>query len=301
MQEAMNALGPASFLPRSYSMPGTIPLNIQTSAPVPLDSISSRPSAQTVVSPPAIVATPWVQSPHHPYFLPPATSAPPPMVLLGDTLELAKEYREFVEGIAKLHDGFGKSLTAAVKKFETKLIITTTGQPGVIQQKPTSTLHSALLHHMSSLQTLAARHLKYAADMTDQLVDPLNVLERKEGEVVRKMGTWAREIGTRWDSGLGVVEKKAKEKYHAAYINHQTSVQKLRSLPAPASPPLPPPSSDISPHPPPYPPTRAQMEWKKLEKAVEDNTRICLEKKNEYVIAVAGMGRTGGGAQGKQE
>lgn len=43
--------------------------------------------------------------------------------------------------------------------------------------------------------------------MASQLVEPLNLIEKRETEVLKRMGTWSKEVCSRWDSGAGAIEK----------------------------------------------------------------------------------------------
>lgn len=87
---------------------------------------------------PPPVAKQWLHRSSNPHFLPPATSTPPALALLDDSLDLFREYRECVENVVKVQADYGRNLGSAIKKLENKLAQLHTGVPGEKKVPPRS-------------------------------------------------------------------------------------------------------------------------------------------------------------------
>lgn len=223
---------------------------------------------------------PWVHDPSRPHFLPPAcTFTPSPLILLHDTLDIARDYREFIETIGRIELEYGRSLQAAVKKFESRLDAVNTPPPGG-RKPPATTLTEGMRAHLAEMATVADLYMKRPNTLNSQLGHPLSKLDRRGGETTRRLGAWSKDIRTRWEDGRQRVDT-ARTKFDNAVRDHHNSQIKLRQCV--------PPEQTTSP--------QLGSEWVKVEKLTSDLERVRSDRKKAYVVAVAGEGVGGGGGR----
>lgn len=216
----------------------------------------------------------WTHDARRPYFLPPVSATPSALSLISDTLAVAREYRDFVDALGKLDAEYGRSLTTILRKFEVKLDSVLLPHPGS-RKPPESTLVMAMRTHLQEVHTVASLHTKRANVVSDQLIRPLNKMERRIGETSRRLGSWSKEVRNRWDSGRERVET-ARARYHASVRDHEAAVVRFRNCPAPGS------------------GGQTNTDWVKLEKAAAELEGLRADRKRAYIVALAGEGLDGG-------
>ncbi|BEI97478.1 hypothetical protein CcaverHIS631_0210670 [Cutaneotrichosporon cavernicola] len=223
---------------------------------------------------------PWVHDPSRSAFLPPACATlPVPLTLLNETLEIARDYREFVDTVGRLELEYGRALQAAVKKFEARLDIVNTPPLGARKPPPT-TLTAAMRAHLAEMTTVANLFVKRQDTLASHLGKPLMSLERRGGESTRRLGAWNKDIRGRWEEGRQRVDN-ARAKYETAVREHHTAEVKLRQCT--------PPELSSSP--------QVGSEWLKNEKVVAELDRTRSDRKKAYLVALAGEGAAGGGGR----
>lgn len=270
---------PSTQVSFSESTTTTDPPRSSLSISTPADSPAiTEPKA----SAPGVVAKPWVHDSSRVYFLPPATngSQPPALHLIHDSLEAVKDYREFVDTVGRLEYEFGKSLAAAIKKFDAKLDNVSTPPPGG-KKPPAPTLIAAMRNHLEQLNTQASLHQKRPGALGSQLVAPLQNLEKRGGESARRLAAWGKDVRSRWETGRERVES-ARAKYHTAVREDETAQQKLRACPPPSE-------------------GTKESDWVKIERAAADAEANRAERKRAYLVALAGEGDDGGGRWDRSE
>ncbi|GMK59277.1 hypothetical protein CspeluHIS016_0702920 [Cutaneotrichosporon spelunceum] len=220
---------------------------------------------------------PWVHARSRPTFLPPACAGyPAPLTVLNETLEIARDYREFVDTVSRLELEYGRALHAAVKKFEARIDVVNTPLPGT-SRPPSTTLTAGMRGHLAEMTTVANLFVKRQDTLASHIGQPLMNLDRHGGESVRRFGAWSKDIRGRWEEGRQRVEN-ARAKYETAVREHNTAEVKLRQC-------APPESSA----------TQAGSEWLKAEKHVAELERTRSDRKKAYLVALAGEGAAGGG------
>jgi hypothetical protein len=250
-------------------MPSSEPPRIQKALP-------------TALPPPE--GKPWVHDPSRPAFLPPACAAhPAPLTLLHDTLDIARDYREFVDTVGRLELEYGRALQAAVKKFEARLDTVNTPLPGA-RKPPSTTLTAGMRGHLTEMTTVAHLFMKRQDTLTSQLGHPLLNLDRRGGESSRRLGAWSKDIRGRWEEGRQRVDN-ARAKYEAAVREHTAAEVKLRQCTPP----------ELSSTP------QVGSEWLKNEKLVAELERARSDRKKAYLVALAGEGANGGGGRDVEE
>lgn len=266
---------PAQPFPTSSSSSESTPTSASTLPTSP--STARRQSRQRSIERSTGPPKPWVHDPSRPCFLPPAgRGAPTPLSLLHDSLHVIREYREFVDTVGRLEEEYGRSLAAAVRKFETRLDATLA--PPVGGKKPLpSTVAGAMRSHMYEIGALASLYQKRQSILSGQLALPLGRLERHGAESTRRLGGWAKDVRGRWDYGRERIES-ARVKYDESVRAHMTALSRLKACS--------PPGEDGS-----------SSEWLRLEKVADEADRLRADRKHAYLVALAGEGREGGGGQ----
>ncbi|KAL7419180.1 Protein BZZ1 [Cryptotrichosporon argae] len=208
---------------------------------------------------------PWTRHPSRPHFLPPSSASPSSLTLIADTLELAREYRDLVDALARAEAEYGRAQLVAVRKFEGKL----DALAGPLHRGFEGSLHAALRAHLEHNKTVAGLHQKHQAALAGQLVNPLAQLERRGAESHRRLAQWSRDVRARWDDALHRVDK-AKRKYHAAVDATQQAAAKRAQAAA-----------------------EGKDHEAKAERAVLAAEREGGDRKRAYVVALAGDGQGG--------
>lgn len=239
---------------------------------------ATRKPLPTALPPPE--GRPWVHDPARPTFLPPAcNSTPTPLTLLNDTLDIARDYREFVDTVGHLELEYGRALQGAVRKLQLRLDAVNTPLPGG-RKPPATTLTDGMRAHLAEMTTVANLYMKRPNALSSQLGQPLGKLDRRGGETTRRLGAWSKDIRQRWEEGRQRVDN-ARTKYDNAVRDHHTAEVKLRQCT--------PPELSSAPH--------VGSEWLKMEKTVAELERARADRKRAYVVAVAGEGTGGGGGR----
>ncbi|CAK9782839.1 hypothetical protein CC85DRAFT_303196 [Cutaneotrichosporon oleaginosum] len=279
----MNSMPPPSA-PTDYVVRPQRPQAQSHDAAIPqyVDPPRVQKPLPTALPPP--VGKPWVHDPSRPNFLPPAcTSQPSPLMLLHDTLDIARDYREFVDTVGRLEHEYGRALQAAVKKFEGRLDAVNTPAPGGVKP-PTTTLTTGMRGHLQEMNTVASLFTKRQDTLASQLGHPLHNLDRRIGESTRRLAVWNKEIRGRWEEGRQRVDT-ARAKYEAAVREHSAAEVKLRQCTPP----------ELSSTP------QVGSEWIKHEKLVAELERVRSDRKKAYIVALAGEGANGGGGRDVEE
>lgn len=251
-----------------------------SSSGVSIGSASPRPTGPQQ---PATAAKPWIHDSSRLYFLPPYLTSPTPtsLQLVTDSLEVAKDYREFIDTIGRLEAEYGRGLAAAARRLEQRLDVVLQPPPGG-RKPPEPSVVKGMRQHLGHVSTVARLHAKRPEALQDQLVKPLGTLERRGGEVARRMGLWAKDVRGRWDTGRERVDQ-ARGKYHTAVREHDGALARFRACPAPVQ------------------GGKADSEWVRLEKAATEAEVVRADRKHAYLVALAGEGNTGGGGRDLSE
>jgi hypothetical protein len=195
--------------------------------------------------------------------------------LINTTLDIAHDYREFVDTLGKIEAEYGRALSVAVRKLEGKLDAAVLPAPGS-SKSPEPTLVKAMRAHLVETSAIAGLHVKRPGLFHDQLIQPLQQLERRVNETSRRLSLWSKDIRGRWDSGRERVET-ARYKYHASVRDHDIALTRFRSCPAPTG------------------TGKNEGEWVRLERLAAEAELNRADRKRAYLVALAGEGREGGG------
>lgn len=249
----------------------------QLSAP---DAPPPLPSPDLPPTPGEGPARPWVHDDARLYFLPPTISAPTPapQALINDLLDVTRDYRDFVDTVGRIEYEYGRALSAAVKKFESRLDQVLLPMPGG-RKPPQPTLVGAMRAHLVEINATANLHQKRPAALGAQLVQPLTHIEKRGSESARRLGAWSKDIRARWDVGREHVDG-ARSKYHTAVKEHDAALMRFRTVATP-----------------PQDGSKIDGDWAKLEKATNDAEVTRADRKRAYLVALAGEGPEGGGGQ----